>query len=108
MGCGCMQYVDAWIETLGYGVQMHGDPALCMARCRCGGCMETRAFSLHHIARQPHDIALPGVQLVSLHIGWSPSKTRVLGKHIHPAHTFYDIMLQMTQYALNEKHNEYA
>ena len=34
--------------------------------------------------------------------------TRVLDKHIHPAHTFYDIMLQMTQYALNEKHNEYA
>ena len=28
--------------------------------------------------------------------------TRVLDKHIHPAHTFYDIMLQ---YAL---HNEYA
>ena len=36
------------------------------------------------------------------------SVTRVLGKHIHPAHTFYDIMMQMTQYALNEKHNEYA
>ena len=35
-------------------------------------------------------------------------ETRVLDKHIHPAHTFYDIMLQMTQYALNEKHNEYA
>ena len=34
--------------------------------------------------------------------------TRVLGKHIHPAHTFHDIMLQMTRYALNEKHNEYA
>ena len=34
--------------------------------------------------------------------------TRVLGKHIHPAHTFYDIMLQMTWYALNERHNEYA
>ena len=34
--------------------------------------------------------------------------TRVLYKHIHPAHTFYDIMLQMTPYALNEKHNEYA
>ena len=34
--------------------------------------------------------------------------TRVLDKHIHPAHTFYDIMLQMTRYALNEKHNEYA
>ena len=30
--------------------------------------------------------------------------TRVLDKHIHPVHTFYDIMLQMTQYALNEKH----
>ena len=37
-----------------------------------------------------------------------PLKTRVLDKHIHPAHTFYDIMLQMTRYALNEKHNEYA
>ena len=35
-------------------------------------------------------------------------RTRVLDKHIHPAHTFYDIMLQMTRYALNEKHNEYA
>ena len=34
--------------------------------------------------------------------------TRVLDKHIHPAHTFYDVMLQMTKYALNEKHNEYA
>ena len=33
-----------------------------------------------------------------------PNTTRVLGKHIHPAH----IMLQMTRYALNEKHNEYA
>ena len=40
--------------------------------------------------------------------GEPPPKTRVLGKHIHPAHTFYDIMLQMTRYALNEKHNEYA
>ena len=35
-------------------------------------------------------------------------RTRVLDKHIHPAHTFYDIVLQVTQYALNEKHNEYA
>ena len=35
-------------------------------------------------------------------------ETRVLDKHIHPTHTFYDVMLQMTQYALNEKHNEYA
>ena len=56
----------------------------------------TRAPALEHInvlssqCKQPH------------------TQTRVLGKHIHPAHTFYDIMLQMTRYALNEKHNEYA
>ena len=35
-------------------------------------------------------------------------KLECLASTYTPAHTFYDIMLQMTRYALNEKHNEYA
>ena len=89
MGCKCSDCMETPVYDQVQMWRMHGDPwvwgvdacsmwmhgardpwvwgvnawrPLCMARCRCGGCMETRVFLLHHIARQPHDNALPVYQ----------------------------------------------